>query len=78
MARWQKRARAALGVFAVSFAIVLWLMMGERQAPAPAPVQPVQPVNHVVEPDRSRQQPRDQRNAITARMKIRRSVQRSR
>jgi lipopolysaccharide export system protein LptA len=38
MARWQKRARAALGVFAVSFAIVLWLMMGERQTPVPAPV----------------------------------------
>ncbi len=38
MARWQKRVRVGLGVFAVSFAIVLWLMMGERQAPPPAAV----------------------------------------
>ena len=38
MARWQKRARVGLGVFAVTFAVVLWLMMGERQGPAPAPV----------------------------------------
>ncbi|MET0214554.1 MAG: hypothetical protein ABW292_16200 [Vicinamibacterales bacterium] len=37
MARWQKRARAGLGVFAVTFAVVLWLMMGERQGPAPPP-----------------------------------------
>ncbi len=37
MARWQKRARAGLGVFAVTFAVVLWLMMGERQGPARPP-----------------------------------------
>jgi lipopolysaccharide export system protein LptA len=37
MARWQRHARLGLGVFAVAFAVVLWLVMGERQAPASAP-----------------------------------------
>ena len=35
MARWRQRVRLGLGIFTVGFAIVLWLVMGERQAPAP-------------------------------------------
>lgn len=35
MARWQKHARLALGIFAVGFAGVLWFVTGERQIPGP-------------------------------------------
>ncbi len=35
MARWQKQLRLGLGVFAVAFAAVLWLIIGERQSPPP-------------------------------------------
>ena len=38
MARWQKRVRFGLGLFAVVICVVLWLMIGERQAPPPAAV----------------------------------------
>jgi lipopolysaccharide export system protein LptA len=44
MARWQRRARLGLGLFAAAFAIVLWFVVGERQAPAPPPpVQQLEP-----------------------------------
>lgn len=36
MARWRKHARFGLGLFAVAFAIVLWIVTGERRAPEPA------------------------------------------
>jgi lipopolysaccharide export system protein LptA len=37
MARWQRRARLAFGVFAVAFAAALWFIVGERKPPPPAP-----------------------------------------
>ena len=40
MARWQRRARLGFGLFAAAFAIVLWLVIGERQTSSPPP--PVQ------------------------------------
>jgi lipopolysaccharide transport protein LptA len=33
MARWQRHARLALGLFAVAFAVVLWFVIDERRAP---------------------------------------------
>lgn len=35
MARWQKPVRVGLGLFAVAFAAVLWLLIGEREPQAP-------------------------------------------
>ena len=37
MARWQRRARLAFGVFALAFAVALWFIIGERKPPPPAP-----------------------------------------
>lgn len=36
MTRWQKHARLGFGLFAVVFAAVLWLVIGEREPAAPA------------------------------------------
>lgn len=35
MAPWQKHARLGLGLFAITFAVVLWLVIDERQPPPP-------------------------------------------
>ena len=37
MARWQRRARLGFGLFAAAFAILLWLVIDERQTSTPAP-----------------------------------------
>lgn len=44
MARWQRHARYVFGIFAVAFAVALWFLIGERQAPPPpAAVQRLDP-----------------------------------
>jgi lipopolysaccharide export system protein LptA len=44
MARWQRRARLAFGVFAIAFAVTLWFIIGERKPPpVPPAVQRIDP-----------------------------------
>jgi len=37
MSSWQRRTRIGLAIFAVTFAVVVYLSIGERRAPAPPP-----------------------------------------